>query len=100
MAIHPSILAWEIPMDRGVWQAVVHGVTKERGTTQQLNTTTNKRNQGFLKKWQIPDLGQETYKMNLEYFVISNSKEAIKDYQGHIFWCQWKRLSLAKDGME
>ena len=28
MATHPSILAWRIPMDRGAWQAPVHGVTK------------------------------------------------------------------------
>ena len=27
MAIHSSILAWRIPMDRGAWQATVHGVT-------------------------------------------------------------------------
>ena len=25
MATHPSILAWRIPMDRGAWQATVHG---------------------------------------------------------------------------
>ena len=28
MATHSSFLAWRIPMDRGAWQAVVHGVTK------------------------------------------------------------------------
>ena len=28
MATQSSILAWRIPMDRGAWQAVVHGVTK------------------------------------------------------------------------
>ena len=28
MATHSSILAWRIPMDRGAWQATVHGVTK------------------------------------------------------------------------
>ena len=28
MAIHPSILAWRIPMDRGAWQAAVRGVMK------------------------------------------------------------------------
>ena len=27
-ATHSSILAWRIPMDRGAWQAIVHGVTK------------------------------------------------------------------------
>ena len=30
MATQSSILAWRIPMDRGAWQAVVHGVTKSR----------------------------------------------------------------------
>ena len=28
MAVHSSILAWRIPMDRGAWQATVHGVAK------------------------------------------------------------------------
>ena len=28
MAIHSSILAWRIPMDRGAWRATVHGVSK------------------------------------------------------------------------
>ena len=28
MATHSSILAWSIPMDRGAWWAIVHGVTK------------------------------------------------------------------------
>ena len=27
-ATHSSILAWRIPMDRGAWEATVHGVTK------------------------------------------------------------------------
>jgi len=28
MGTHSSILAWEIPMNRGAWWAVVHGVSK------------------------------------------------------------------------
>ena len=28
MATHSNVLAWRIPMDRGAWQATVHGVTK------------------------------------------------------------------------
>ena len=28
------------PMDRGVWRATVHGVTKESGTTEQLSACT------------------------------------------------------------
>ena len=28
IAIHSSILAWRIPMDRGAWQATVHWVAK------------------------------------------------------------------------
>ena len=36
MATHSSILAWRIPMDRGTWQATVHGVAKSQT---QLATT-------------------------------------------------------------
>ena len=32
MATHSSILAWENFMDRGAWQATVHGVEKETMT--------------------------------------------------------------------
>ena len=28
MAIHSSVLAWRIPMDRGAWWAAVHGISK------------------------------------------------------------------------
>ena len=34
MATHSSILAWRIPMDRRACQAIVHGVAKEKDTTQ------------------------------------------------------------------
>ena len=30
MASHSSILIWRIPMDRGAWQATVHGVTQSQ----------------------------------------------------------------------
>ena len=30
MATYSSILAWRIPMDRGAWQGIVHGVTKSQ----------------------------------------------------------------------
>ena len=28
MANQSSILAWRIPMDKGAWQATIHGVTE------------------------------------------------------------------------
>ena len=41
MATHSSILAWENPMDRAAWQAIVHKVAKRVGhnlvTKQQQN---------------------------------------------------------------
>jgi len=30
MATHSSVLAWRIPMDRGIWRDTVHGITKSR----------------------------------------------------------------------
>ena len=32
MATHSIILAWRISMDRGAWQAAVHGVTESEAT--------------------------------------------------------------------
>ena len=34
-------LAWKNPMDRGAWQATVHGVRKELDTLSWLNTHTH-----------------------------------------------------------
>ena len=42
MATHSIILAWRIPMDRGAWQTIVHGVT-ESATTERLSTAHSKR---------------------------------------------------------
>ena len=39
IATHSSILAWRILMDRGAWQATVHGVA-ESDMKKRLNTLT------------------------------------------------------------
>ena len=46
MATHASILAWENLMDRGVWWAIVHGVTIQ--TRLSYSTTTAKVIDNFL----------------------------------------------------
>ena len=46
VAIHSSILAWRIPMDRGAWWATVHEVT-ELDTTEELSTRMLKDNIAF-----------------------------------------------------
>ena len=33
MTTHSSILAWELPLDRGAWRAIVHGVAKQLNTS-------------------------------------------------------------------
>ena len=38
MAAHSRILAWRIPMDRGAWQAIVHGVAKSQTRLKRLST--------------------------------------------------------------
>ena len=36
MATNSSILAWEIPRNRGAWWATVHGVARDSDMTEQL----------------------------------------------------------------
>ena len=36
MATQSNILAWRIPMDRGVWKAIVHRVSKSQTQMKQL----------------------------------------------------------------
>ena len=33
-ATHSSILAWQIPMDRGFWEATVRGIAKSQDMTE------------------------------------------------------------------
>ena len=53
-AIHSSILAWRIPMNRGVWWATDHGVTKSQTRLSNFHSLTlcmvrKLGNQDFLK---------------------------------------------------
>ena len=38
MATHSSILVWRIPVDRGAWQAIAHGVSKSWTRLSELST--------------------------------------------------------------
>ena len=41
MATHFSILAWRIPMDRGAWRAIIHGVTNRHDRVTKHSTHIN-----------------------------------------------------------
>ena len=56
IAAHSSILAWRIPMDRGTWQATVHGVTK-------LDIT----------EWLSTAYTYIIYSFNYSYFTLSHT---------------------------
>ena len=43
MATHSGILAWRISMDKGAWQAAVHGVAKSVCVTKCTHTHTHTR---------------------------------------------------------
>ena len=52
MATYSSILAWRIPMDRGAWQATVHGVAESDTTEQLTQDISISWNQDFGKEYQ------------------------------------------------
>ena len=56
MATHSRILAWRLPMERGAWRAIVHGIAESWTHLKQLRTCklyinrkrTNKKNLRYL----------------------------------------------------
>ena len=44
MATHSNILCWENPMDRGAWQATVHGVAKSQTQLSNFTSSTSSVN--------------------------------------------------------
>ena len=48
MAIHSSILAWRIPVDRGAWQAAVHGVSESDTATKHKHSTASLVTEGCM----------------------------------------------------
>ena len=48
MATHSSILEWRIPMERGAWQATVHGATKSQTRQKQLSMDSKDVSKTFL----------------------------------------------------
>ena len=60
MATHSSILAWENPMSRGVWQPTVLGVAKESDTTEHMCTMEGTKGEAN----KIPVLKAETVHTN------------------------------------
>ena len=43
MATHFGILAWRIPMDRGAWRAIVHGVSKSQTRLKWLSSSSSRQ---------------------------------------------------------
>ena len=65
MATHSSILAWRIPMDRGAWQAAVHGVAKSRTRLNDFTFTfhfhaleNEMATHSSVLAWRIPGTGE------------------------------------------
>ena len=48
MATHSSVLAWRIPMERGAWQATVHGVAKSRTQLKYLSSSSSSSSKKLL----------------------------------------------------
>ena len=55
MATHSSILAWRIPMDRGVWWATARGTAKSWTLlSDQAQHSTAQHIKVYVKVWMIP----------------------------------------------
>ena len=66
MAIHSSILAWEIPWTEGAWQATVHGVAKSQ--TQLSDFTFLERVSKIYSPFNLIIHWKVMLKLKLQYF--------------------------------
>ena len=85
MAIHSSILAWGIPMDRGTWRATVHGGHKKPDTTEHTRTHSS------------------THKQTASYFPVTfkNKKNKHCNFREGLLsvWLALKRMPIRKGKM-
>ena len=71
MAAHYSILAWKIPLDRGAWQATIHGVT-ESWTWLSNNWATNATTTNLIRE----------NGLSVQFYIYITKKEDVQ-----IFLC-------------
>ena len=64
MAIYSSILAWRIPMDRGIWQTTVHGGRKEWDMIEWLSTAQ------YTRGLSIMNLSKNQFVTLLHFFLL------------------------------
>ena len=61
MAIHSSFLAWWVTMDRGTWQAIVHGVTKNQTQLRNFHLLLGKSSMPSKWDFSISHVGHATF---------------------------------------
>ena len=54
LATHSNILAWRIPIDRGHWQATVHGIAKSWTRLSRLSRHRSSLGWAPVALWQLP----------------------------------------------
>ena len=84
MATHSSYSCLGNPMDRGAWQVIIHGITKELDMTQPLNNNDNQNFRYEINTWisclNSLSLHVLSYKMRLTPISQDSSNTYIRTY--------------------
>ena len=83
MATHSSILAGKNPMDKGTWQARVHGVAKSQ-TQLGTHTLSRKRHESYscIVRWR--KILESLKEISLEYSLAGLMLKLKLQYFGHL----------------
>ena len=98
MATNSSILAWRILMDRGVWLAIVHGIT-ESDMTDQLSTAQHLFRRKMIHRGLLGGQIQFCFIFSSSYHLIYLHESAENSYGNYIieFLFRLARIHMSDD---
>ena len=94
MATYSSILAWRIPLNRGAWQATVHGVAESRMWLSDFHLMNVRQRYPLNSSHPfLPPLGPQVHSLHLRLYSCPADRFVSTIFLDSLYMCCWLLLS-------